>query len=1325
MFFFSDIKHELVRDGVSQSERQLAALSPDSIQVDERNTEALLNFIYEYARQVNYYQGSSDQSADDWTAFFDKSIPFQIAQIAQYDAAQLLSQFEALKSLITSTGNFSDLENLFDLIYSIVEILSNWREGLEGDTSGVLRAINNLIKTNLSFSLKKLLGYTNAARQWNLSLDFDLDALNSIWGVGGENLMDRYAIDRTLLDKKGSDQDKIDFALNAIEELFLVFYKGLVAIIEIAAREDTVEKSIDGRSDHSPHLGLLFAFLRLFKQAQGDLNRMTNEHLEFFYKNVLQLKTKPAVPDHVHLVFTLAEQLKEHRLAKGTLLKAGTDESGADIVFELEDEIIVNKASVQSLKTLYLDQERLSPDDTTPTIKNVFYAPAANMADGVKEQFPPKVVSSWSTLGNDESKFKPDPESEDYQLYPFARLGLVIASKVLWLREGERTITFTVTCSTSVPEELQTNQGVFKAQFSGEEGWFELGEDGTVTLSRGGADNEELIITVVLSPAAPAIFFPGTEFFEVDYGHEDPMMALILDHEKAKIEDTDFSLYQKLRCLKMEQVNIDVKVCGVRNLLVQDESGLIDVSKPFQPFGPNPVKDSSNFKIGSEEAFCKNWTALNFNVEWKGKPEPFDTYYEAYPANIQENSFRIQADYLLDSAWLPDNVLDSRYLFLDDAGRGDHPDICTGDTPAKVWKFINSDFGDPNQDLSCTNFPDLLEDFEEIPQCGFIRLRLTGQDFQHLEYPNLLATQLLIAGARLSDNANALPVIEADTRDVWLIPRSEFDEAVMAADDANTADAKVRDGDTDADKEGLDDIDSKANQDPINVSQLQQNIVETSDLLSNAIGKGVTARNEIGGLASNQNINNIGLLNPPYTPEIESISLDYKASATLKDTKLIHLYPDEATYLHLHNGEADVLEESQPLLPKVVEEGTLFIGLQDLDPGNNLNLFIQIADSTADPDIDKARICWHYLKGNQWKLLKKDFHILADETEGLIRPGIVEFALPPDISSTGTTILPNHLNWLKASAIFNTKAVGEIISIHAQGGRVVFQHSAANATDRLSNPLPAESIGKFVEKNAAIDSILQPFEGFGGKREELPTTFYTRISEHLRHKGRAITLYDYERLILEAFPEVFKVKCITHTLGQRGKNKQDIELAPGFVTVVVIPDLRNYKVVDPFEPKASLSLLTRIETFLKDKMSPFVKLRVLNPIYERISISTEVSFTPGKSVDFYIAQLKKDIRQFLAPWAFGEGLQKISFGGRIFKSAILKFVEDLDYVDFVVNFTMQKEGEEEVDPIIAETARSILVAAAEHTITEFDKASEPGNPRLASMRGVGFAKIES
>ena len=51
---------------------------------------------------------------------------------------------------------------------------------------------------------------------------------------------------------------------------------------------------------------------------------------------------------------------------------------------------------------------------------------------------------------------------------------------------------------------------------------------------------------------------------------------------------------------------------------------------------------------------------------------------------------------------------------------------------------------------------------------------------------------------------------------------------------------------------------------------------------------------------------------------------------------------------------------------------------------------------------------------------------------------------------------------------------------------------------------------------------------FNGKMKEAGNKFYTRVSERLRHKGRTIALWDYERLVLQYFPGVYKVKCINH-----------------------------------------------------------------------------------------------------------------------------------------------------------------------------------------------------
>ena len=76
--------------------------------------------------------------------------------------------------------------------------------------------------------------------------------------------------------------------------------------------------------------------------------------------------------------------------------------------------------------------------------------------------------------------------------------------------------------------------------------------------------------------------------------------------------------------------------------------------------------------------------------------------------------------------------------------------------------------------------------------------------------------------------------------------------------------------------------------------------------------------------------------------------------------------------------------------------------------------------------------------------------------------------------------------------------------------------------------MPAGSISKLSTPVAQISKVQQPFASFDGKHQEIGKEFYTRVSERLRHKGRAINAWDYEHLVLDRFPSIYKVKCITH-----------------------------------------------------------------------------------------------------------------------------------------------------------------------------------------------------
>src|SRR5690606_13831713 len=130
-----------------------------------------------------------------------------------------------------------------------------------------------------------------------------------------------------------------------------------------------------------------------------------------------------------------------------------------------------------------------------------------------------------------------------------------------------------------------------------------------------------------------------------------------------------------------------------------------------------------------------------------------------------------------------------------------------------------------------------------------------------------------------------------------------------------------------------------------------------------------------------------------------------------------------------------------------------------------------------------------------------------------------------------------------------------------------------NHPAHLENGLPAGSISKLIMRVPQIKGVSQPFSSFGGLHEEADTAYYRRVSERLRHKNRAITLWDYEHLILQAYPEVYKIKCLNHTSATSF-------VSPGDVLLVVVPDIINKNVFDIYEPRLSKNMLDSIQSYI-------------------------------------------------------------------------------------------------------------------------------------------------
>ncbi|MBK7826422.1 baseplate J/gp47 family protein [Nannocystis sp.] len=449
-------------------------------------------------------------------------------------------------------------------------------------------------------------------------------------------------------------------------------------------------------------------------------------------------------------------------------------------------------------------------------------------------------------------------------------------------------------------------------------------------------------------------------------------------------------------------------------------------------------------------------------------------------------------------------------------------------------------------------------------------------------------------------------------------------------------------------------------------------------------------------------------LDPPYTPTIQRIVAAYQTSIELDpgadDQRVDRL-------LHVHPFGVSPIDPTSPhLLPRHDSAGELYIGLRDLIAPQRLALLWVVAEGTSAPDLDAVPVEWSVLDGDRWRSLAGNLR--HDSTRGLLNSGIVELDLPAVAASTR---LPAGRYWLRAAVASDAASVCDTVDIRAQAVTVCFD-DRGNAPDHYAKPLPIRSIDRLLAPDPRIAAALQPYTSYGGTPAEADAHFYTRVSERLRHKHRALTPWDYERLVLQRFPAIYKASCLPAG-------------PPGNVDIIVVPDIRQQLPSDAFAPRAPANLLADIQTYLAGIAPDAARVHVRNPHYVAVSVRLGVRFHAGQDLRHAQKRLSEDLSRFLSPWAYDEGAE-LTIGGKIYASSILDFVDRRDYVDYVaelrlarsdngVDFTVLPPTDEDYH-VAAERPDQVLVAAHEHhvdIISELDY-------QQTSFTGINYLKLE-
>ncbi|CAN5331381.1 hypothetical protein BH23BAC1_BH23BAC1_17770 [soil metagenome] len=428
----------------------------------------------------------------------------------------------------------------------------------------------------------------------------------------------------------------------------------------------------------------------------------------------------------------------------------------------------------------------------------------------------------------------------------------------------------------------------------------------------------------------------------------------------------------------------------------------------------------------------------------------------------------------------------------------------------------------------------------------------------------------------------------------------------------------------------------------------------------------------------------------PYTPIIDSVELSYEAEEHLDLKKeasasfrFFHLEPFGISEKSIAVKNSNPFSSEALLSGALHYSGSLYLGLENLYPPQQLSLFFEIAEENIT---DKPGLLFHYLGKSGWRRLAEN-QVLSDTTLGLKQTGILSLNLPADLTSDNS-IMPPGYHWIRISVSGNFESFDRILNVRTNAVTSTLNfHSFSEGLE--VNTLPPGSINKFVRKIAEIKLIEQPYSPYGGRPEEKKIQYFTRVSEKLQHKMRGITSWDMERLILEEFPEIYKVKCIPHA----DPNGMP---APGNIHIIVIPIIK-YNRLKILKPLVSSSTLSRIRDYIAQLASPHTDIIVTNPDYEEIKVEAVINFQMQVDAGFYIKQLQADLQYFLSPWAFKkEG--EIQLGNKLYRSSIIEFIESRHYVNFIASIKLLKNNRIIQDHEISPDERTIIVSADMHKI---------------------------
>ncbi|NLR56889.1 hypothetical protein HGH93_02165 [Chitinophaga polysaccharea] len=1226
---------ENMQDGLSQFERQLDALHPEYVKVDNRSNFDLLAQLTALSTEFNYYN-FQDQRDGDWQEFFHSDLVIMLILAANIQFTEYEEKYLFLRDAMGKSGTeatlFRHTAAFFSLLYDIAIVLMDLLQKLTGADKQqslqyylqqVIHAVAEETARLYRYELqvKELFPLDNA-RHHTLRTEGTSRQLQVLFpGIFSPTV-------------KGDENFSGFYSLNEIyDTLRTKFY-------QISSASAYYLKNQLHQQQHSPHMGLLMTFTELYKHLQDQINEIPRRHLDYYYHTVLGMPQVAAVPDKVHILINPAPQVDNLALDKGEVVLAPHSARKEPLQYELLEPFRAHNTNIIALHTLYVSNylqvasNNLQTNDIREAAIYQAVHPVIPPPAFAKLTIPPV---TWPLLGEDQHDLSPSTRTMEN-----SAVGFLVGSPALYLTEGVRSVQVKLHFNPASFAQLmkylknfsdvtrrsnaiitgELMSGAFLLSYTTAKGWTRV-QHYNVRCSAAEQADYAIVINFLLRTHEEAFCVYNPEVHGAHISSKLPLLKVLLNN------NSFHHPYSFLRSLALERVTVIANVTGYRAVKLDNNVGELNASHSFRMFGSLPAVGSF-LDICNTNVFNKYTTDFSVKLEWLDLPKNingFDNYFSAYQAGMTNNAYKVGISSINNGVCLPERGNQEEFQLFHTT-RNKEGDLYLADT-----SFIKG------PDFTRISFPNAMKMDKEpkhssmVYKQGAIRLELVtpSEAFGHQLY-GIIFPEIILYNGRHPNRKKPLPA-------------------------------------------------------------------------------------------------------PPYVPMVKSISIDYtlEHSESLKPVKSA----PRGECLEVHHigifGHEEIYPGPGvnyfPLLPVINEAGYLYIGFDQLQAGEELSLLFQLEDKFfSDTTTNLTPINWSYLADNKWYPFESRC-LLSDNTNNLARSGIVKIRVPVGINNHNSVMTPGTW-WIRISTPAHECVTPRVIGIFPNAitaGRILDE--GGYSLERVLS-IPPLTIKRTRKDVRTIQAIWQLFPSFGGRKTESEDKYYTRVSERLRHKQRPVTAMDIAQVLLEAFPEILIVKCVTAAPGPGAED----------ICIIVVPRQSDSGLFISTEPKVNLDTLCRIQAFMREHISPFVDISIRNPIYESVKVVCSIQFQDpsDNNQNSHLQQLQLDIQKYLCPWLF-DPTSHLKIGSTLYKSELLNFINRLPYVAYITGFSLvhfyfskdeitgnmvamaTDTAIDDLQEIRPSLSQSVLIPSTEHLITVLH-APEYKEPQVL---GIDALKISN